>query len=314
MVYAVRRLAILVGCLLGASVLTFALLHVLPGSPAEVMLGTQATPDAVASLNSKLGLDDSLLSQYLDWIHGLITGRLGDSYLSGLSISGLLAQALQVTIPLIILGTAVGLVIAVPLGVVGALRHNHAVGTGVGAVSQLGVAIPTFVSGILLIVVFSAKLHALPPGGFPGWQVDPWHALQSLLLPAISLGLVQGAIISRFLRAALLDVVKSDYYRTARAKGLPPFQALLRHGLRNASIPVSTVFGMELGSLIVGAIVIENVYTLPGVGTMLLQAVTNRDLVVVQDIVMFVAVLVLAINMLLDFSYRLLDPRLGGTR
>jgi peptide/nickel transport system permease protein len=307
-----RRVAILLVSLVGASVLVFAAMNVLGGSPAQVILGTQATPRAVAQLSAKLGLTKPLVEQYVDWIHGLVTMHLGNSYISTLPIAPQLSAALQVTGPLVLLSMAVGLLMAVPLGLIGALRHRDGVGALIGAISQVGIALPTFVAGILLIALFAVKLRLLPASGFVPWSSDPVQALRSLLLPAIALGTVEGAILSRFIRSAVLDVLNSDYYRTARAKGLRPMQALRRHGWRNASIPVVTVLGLEFAGLIIGAIVVENVFTLPGVGTMLLQAVDNRDMIVVQDIVMLVAVAVLLINLLVDLSYRALDPRLRG--
>jgi peptide/nickel transport system permease protein len=307
---ALRRLTILVASMLGASVLIFTVLNVLPGSPAQVILGTQATPHAVAQLTVKLGLNEPVWERYLDWLKGLVVLHLGRSYVSGAPVGAQLTAALQVTLPLVALSTLVGLVIAIPLGLIGALRHNRPIGALVGSISQVGVAIPTFVAGLLLITVFAVRLRVLPSSGFVSWQADPVQALRSLVLPAVALGTVEGAILSRFTRAAILDVLSTDYYRTARAKGLRPLQALRRHGLRNASIPVITVFGLELGGLIIGAIVVENVFSLPGVGTLLLQAVDNRDLIIVQDIVMLVSAAVLVLNLLVDLSYRLLDPRL----
>lgn len=309
---ALRRLSILVVSLFGASVLVFLVLAVMPGSPAQVILGTQATPSSVAALSAKLGLNKPLWQQYGDWVGGLLTGHLGTSYISGLSISSQLSAALQVTIPLILMGLAVGVLIAVPLGMISALRHDRPSGALVSALSQIGIAVPVFVGGILLIIGFAVTVHLLPSGGFVTWQQSSVQALRSLILPAISLGIVEGAIISRFIRASILEALRSDYYRTARAKGLRPLQALRRHGTRNALIPVVTVFGLELAGLIVGAIVVENVFTLPGVGTLLLQAVDNRDLIVVQDVVIMVSAVVLVLNFLVDLSYRLLDPRVGG--
>ena len=309
---ALRRLLILIASLFAASVLVFLVLAVLPGSPAQVILGTQATPASVAALTAKLGLDKPLWQQYADWVGGLLTGHLGTSYISGQPIWAQLSAALQVTVPLILMGLAVGVLIAVPLGMISALRADRPSGALVSALSQVGIAIPTFVGGILLIIVFAVTVHLLPSGGFVTWQQSPVQAFRSLILPAIALGVVEGAILSRFVRASILEVLRSDYYRTARAKGLRPLQALRRHGTRNALIPVVTVFGLEMAGLIVGAIVVENVFTLPGVGTMLLQAVDNRDLLLVQDVVIGVSAVVLLLNFLVDLSYRLLDPRVGS--
>jgi peptide/nickel transport system permease protein len=309
--YLARRLATLVATLVAASVAVFCLLAILPGKPAQVILGTQATPQSVAQLTKQLGLDEPLSQQYLDWVHGLVTGRFGNSYISQLPIGHQIGQALAVTGPLVLLGLLVGVLVAVPLGVAAALFRRNAAGPAITAGSQIGIAVPNFIAGLLLIYVFSVKLGWLPASGFVTWSQDPWQAFKSLVLPGIALGVVEGAVLSRYVRSAVLDVLRSDYLRTARAKGLTRRQALVRHGFRNGSIPVLTVVGLELPSLIVGAVVIENVFTLPGVGTLLLQAVDNRDLIVVQDVVMLVALTVLLVNFLVDVSYRLLDPRIG---
>jgi peptide/nickel transport system permease protein len=313
-----RRLLILAASLFAASLLVFAILAVLPGSPAQVILGTQATPQSVAQLTRQLGLDKPLITQYLDWAGGLLSGSLGRSYISGQPIGPQLGAALAVTGPLILGGLLVGIVIAVPLGMLSALRHDtgrglkKASGTLITVAGQLGIAIPTFVVGLLLILLFAVKARLLPASGFPGWASDPAGSLRSLVLPCIVLGLAEGAILLRFVRASVLEVLRSDYYRTARAKGLRPMRALLRHGSRNALIPLLTVFALEAGGLIVGAIVVENVFTLPGVGSLLLSEVTNRDLIMVQDIVILACAVVLTLNFLVDLSYRALDPRVGG--
>jgi peptide/nickel transport system permease protein len=306
-----RPLPTLWAILVGACVAVFCLLAILPGKPAQVILGTQATPESVAQLTKQLGLDKPLSQQYLDWVHGLLTGRYGDSYISQLPIGHQIGQALAVTGPLILFGMVVGILVAVPLGVAAALLRRRAAGPVITAGSQIGIAIPNFIAGLLLIYVFAVKLGWLPASGFVTWSQDPWQAFKSLVLPGIALGVVEGAVLSRYVRSAVLDVLRSDYLRTARAKGLSRRQALVRHGFRNGSIPVLTVLGLELPSLIVGAVVIENVFTLPGVGTLLLQAVDNRDLIVVEDVVMLVALTVLVVNFLVDVSYRLLDPRIG---
>jgi peptide/nickel transport system permease protein len=305
-----KRLIILVTSLFAASVLLFAVLNVLPGSPAQVMLGTDATPSAVAALNKQLGLDRPLVGQYLHWISGLVTGSLGHSYISGLAVSPQIMHALGITGPLIVLGLLLGLFLAVPIGVLGAMKDGRPLGSVLSAVSQVGIAIPTYVSGILLILVFSLTLGWFPASGFTGWSTSIDQSLRSLIMPAIALGIVEGAILSRFVRSSLVEVMVSDYFRTARAKGLENGRALVRHGLRNAAIPVVTVFGLEIGGLIVGAVVIENVFTLPGLGSLLLESVDNRDLLVTQDILMLLAATILVVNLLVDLSYIALDPRL----
>jgi peptide/nickel transport system permease protein len=306
--YLVRRVAIVLVSLFGASVAVFGVLAVLPGSPAQVILGTQATPEAVRQLSAQLGTNKPFWAQYAHWAHGLLVGQLGQSYISHQPIGPQVARALTVTGPLVLMALVVGAVVALPLGLGGALHNGKATGTLLGGLSQVGIAVPTFVGGILLIIVFAVKIPVLPSSGFPGWA-QPGQALRSLVLPAITLGLVEGAILSRYVRASVLDQLQSDYLRTARSKGLSRARALWRHGMRNAMVPLVTVLGLELASLIVGAIVVENVFSLPGVGQLLLSAVGNRDLLVVQDIVMLVAAVVLVVNLLVDLSYRLLDPR-----
>ncbi len=299
--------------LAAASVIVFVVLAILPGKPAEVILGTQATPSAVRALTDKLGLDKPIWRQYVDWVGGIVSGHLGTSYISGQPIASELGSALEVTGPLVGLGLLVGLVVAVPLGVFSAVRSRRASGVAASVLNQIGIAVPSFVLGILLIVVVGVELHLLPTGGFTGWS-DPTGALRSLVLPAVALGVVEGAIVGRYVRTAVLDVLSSDYLRTARAKGLTPGRALVRHGLRNVAVPVLTVLGLELAGLVVGAVIIENVFTLPGMGTLLLQSVENRDLIVVEDIVLLVAAVVLVVNFAVDILYHSLDPRIARER
>lgn len=311
--YLARRVAITLVTLFGASVATFAVLGVLPGSPAQVVLGTQATPQAVRQLSAQLGTNKPLWAQYLHWAQGLVTAQLGRSYVSHQLIGPLIAQALSVTGPLILFALAIGVLFALPLGLGAALYNGKVTGTLLSALSQVGIAVPTFVGGIVLIIVFAVKVPVFPSSGFPGWS-EPGQALRSLVLPALTLGLVEGAILSRYVRASVLDQLHSDYLRTARAKGLTRAQALWRHGLRNAMVPLVTVLGLELAGLIVGAVIVEDVFSLPGVGQLLLNAVGDRDLLVVQDIVILLAAVVLVVNLLVDISYGLLDPRVRDER
>jgi peptide/nickel transport system permease protein len=303
----------LTSSLLAASMLVFLFLNVLPGSPAEVILGTQSTPASVAALTIHLGLNKPVWRQYVDWISGLVHGNFGVSYISGQPIGHEIHQALLVTAPLIVFAMVIGLLIGVPLGLTGALYRGRWLGSVVGGLSQIGIAVPSVVAGILLTIGLTIKWHLFPSSGFPGWQ-NPGAALRALALPAFALGVVEGAIMARYIRASVSEQLRSDYLRTARSKGLRRSQALRRHGLRVAAIPVVTVLGLEIASLIVGAIVVESIFALPGVGMMLLDAVNNRDLIVVQDIAMLVAAAVLLINTLVDLSYQWLDPRLRGRR
>lgn len=304
------RLGLLILSLVAASILVFLVVNVLPGDPAYVILGINATPESVAQLHHQLGLDRPGWERYLEWVGGMLQGDFGTSLISRSAVGPEIVQKLAVSAPLAILAAVIALVISIPLGVAAAVRYRRLSGTVISALSLGGIAIPGFWLGLLLATVISIRLRLLPSGGFTDWSSDPFDALRHLLLPAVALGLVQGAVLTRYVRSAVLDVQREDYIRTARAKGLTRWQALRRHGFRNAAIPVVTVLGIQLTGLLVGAIVIENVFFLPGLGRLLFQAVSNRDLVIVQDLVMLITAAVLVVNFVIDLSYRLLDPRL----
>lgn len=308
------RLTALVASLAAASVLVFAVVNLLPGDVATVMLGTNATPENVAILRHQLGLDQPMWLRYLEWVGGLLHGDLGQSVLSHTAVGPLILQKLSVSGPLAVLAAVTALIVSVPLGVVAGVRYRRLSGAIISALSLGGIAIPAFWAGLLLATIFAVKLRIFPAGGFVDWSEDPIAAIRSLLLPAVALGLVQAAVLTRFIRSAIIDVEREDYMRTARAKGLTRAQALRRHGFRNAAIPVVTVLGIQITSLLVGAIVIENVFVLPGLGRLLFLSVGNRDLVVVQDLVMLVTTIVLVVNFLVDLSYRMLDPRIRSRR
>jgi peptide/nickel transport system permease protein len=308
------RLGILLLSLTVASLIIFLVVQVLPGDPAQVVLGVNATPDALAQLRHQMGLDLPGWQRYLAWIGGILHGDFGTSQVSSAPVAELIRQKLSVSAPLALLGMAVSVLISVPLGVIAGVRYRRLSGALISALSLGGIAIPAFWAALLLITVFAIRLHVVPAGGFVAWSDDPVGAFRSLLLPAVSLGLVQGAILTRYIRSSIVDVLREDYIRTARAKGLTRWQALRRHGFRNAAIPVVTVLGLQLTSLLVGAVVIENVFYLPGLGRMLIQAIGNRDLVVIQATVMLLTGVVLVVNFLVDVSYRLLDPRIRAAR
>lgn len=305
-----KRTLILLASVAVASVLVFWFLSVLPGDPAQVALGTGATPEAVAELRAEFGTDRALPVQYLDWVSGLPRGDFGVSYVTGAEIGPLIVDRLLVSLWLIAAGMLVALMIAVPLGTLSAVHHRRPLGTLLAGVSQIGIAIPNFLAGILLIGLVSVSWRLLPAGGWVPPAVDPVEFLRRLLLPALSLGIIEGAVLSRYVRSTVLNVLREDFLRTARAKGLTPGRALVRHGLRNAAIPVVTVLGLQLAVLLVGAVVVERVFVLPGLGSLLLDGVANRDLLLVQGVVMVLVVAVLLLNYLVDVAYTVLDPRL----
>jgi peptide/nickel transport system permease protein len=310
MVRVARRVGILVVSLLASSILVFAFMAVLPGDPARVALGVNASEEAVAAMRSQFGLDQPLVTQYLDWMRGLLTFDLGTSYVSRAPIGPQLADRLQVTLWLVATATVIAVLVAVPLGVLAAVRHRRPSGLAISAASQIGVAVPAFLAGILLITVFAVQLGWLPANGWTPPVVDPGMFVKQLILPALSLGIVQAAVLTRYVRSSVLDVQREDFLRTARAKGLSPMAAMRRHGLRNASIPVVTVLALQLATLLVGAVVVERVFVIPGLGSLLLDAVGQRDLRIVQDVVMLLVVAVLIVNVIVEILYVLIDPRL----
>jgi peptide/nickel transport system permease protein len=310
-----ERTGVLLVSLAVSSVLVFGFMAVLPGDPARVALGVNASDEAVAQLRQQFGLDRSLVTQYADWLGGLLHGDFGTSYVSKVAIGPQVFDRLQVTLWLVVTSMVIALVVAVPAGTVMAARHRSISGLVLSAISQLGVAVPAFLAGILLIMVFAVKLGWLPANGWTPPAQDPGMFIRQLILPALSLGLVQGAVLTRYVRSAVLDVLREDYLRTARAKGLRPFPALWRHGMRNAAVPVVTVLGLQLATLLIGAVVVERVFVIPGLGSLLLDGVSNRDLLLVQDVVMLLVVAVLVVNFVVDLLYLALDPRLrGGAR
>ncbi|KUN29909.1 ABC transporter permease [Streptomyces antibioticus] len=309
--YVLRRAALLVVSLLAASVLVFLVLRLLPGDIAQTIGGIKATPAQVAAVRHDLGLDRPLAAQYADWIGGVVTGDFGRSVLDGTSVSGQLAEKFAVTGPLAAGAVVLALAFAVPLGIVAAVRRESRLGGLVNAVGQFGIALPTLWVGLLLVLVFAVQVRWLPAQGFPvdGWA-EPGQALRSLVLPWLTLALSEGAVLLRFVRSAVLDVLHQDWLRTARAKGHTRTGALVRHGLRNAAVPVVAVLGLQIAALVAGAVVVEQVFVLPGVGQMLITDVGNRDLDKVQGEILLLTGAVLVIGFLVDLAHRLIDPRL----
>ncbi len=312
--FLLKRFATFLITLAVASMVVFAVLELLPGNAAEVILGDTATPESLAALQAKLGLDQPPLTRYTKWIAGLVRGDTAMSISYDTPTAELVAERLRVTLPLAVLAMALTMALALAAGVYAASHHNRAGDVGVMAASQLGIAIPNFWFAILLILVFAVHLQWVSAGGFPGWTEDEgggvWDGLKALILPAIALAMVQAAILARVTRSAVLDVMREDFVRTARAKGLSRRQALWRHVLRNAMIPVLTVSGLQFANLITGTIVVENVFVLPGIGRLVFQAISNRDLMVVRDVVMLLAAVVVVVNFVVDVLYAVVDPRL----
>lgn len=307
-----RRVGILLVGLLVSSVVVFVFMAVLPGDPARVALGVNASDEAVARLRADFGLDRPLVAQYVTWLQSMVTLDLGTSYVSQAPIAPQIADRLLVSLWLVVVSMALALVVALPVGVLMAVWHRRPLGVALSALSQVGVAVPAFLAGILLISVFAVRLGWLPANGWTPPADDPVMFVRQLVLPVVSLGLVQAAVLARYVRSSVLDVLREDFVRTARAKGRGPMSALVRHGLRNAAVPVVTVLGLQLSTLLIGAVVVERVFVVPGLGSLLLDAVSTRDLIVVQDVVMVLVAAVLVLNFVVDLLYLLIDPRLRG--
>ncbi len=308
--YALTRLALLVLGLLVASALIFAVLRVLPGDVAQLIAGTQGSPEQVAAIREQLGLDRPVLTQYLDWIGGVVRGDLGSSLLTGSPVAAQLAEKAQVTLPLGALSMLVALLLAAPLGVLSAIRRGRADGTAISVVSQALAAVPAVWAGMMLVVVFAVLLGWLPAQGFPrtGWAT-PDLALRSLILPAVTIGVIEGAMLLRFVRSATLQAAGQDFVRTGAAKGLTRTQALIRHGLPSVGLSIVTVLGVQVAGIVVGAVVIEQVFNLPGIGRMLATDVGARDLVMVQGELLVLTGFVLLIGFLVDLVHHAIDPR-----
>jgi len=312
--FALSRLVSLSLSLIAASLVIFAVIEVIPGDPAAYMLGLNAQPEAVEALRDQLGLNGALVSRYLNWVGGMLTGDFGQSYTYRVPVAELVAQRLWVSLPLAVYALTLSTLIAFPVGLIAASKRGKAADFGIMGITQLGIAVPNFWFAMLLVLVFAVNLHWFSAGGFPGWEAGPLPALKALTLPAVALALPQASILARVMRSALIETLDQDYIRTARAKGLSHRQAITRHALRNALIPVLTIIGLQFSFLIAGAIIIENVFYLPGLGRLIFQGITQRDLIVVESVVMLLVFAVIVVTFLVDLAYAAADPRLRHQR
>ncbi|WP_322409534.1 ABC transporter permease [Microbacterium invictum] len=308
--YALTRGALLLLGLFVASALIFLTLRVLPGDVAQQIAGTNGTPEQVAAIRESLGLNAPLWAQYVDWIGGVFRGDLGTSLYTGLTVTAELAEKARVTVPLGILSLLFALAVSIPLGVLSALRRGRADGTALSVGAQAVAAVPVVWAGMMLVVVFAVWLGLLPAQGFPrgGWS-QPVDALRALILPALTIGIIEGAMLLRFVRSATLQAIGQDYVRTAAAKGLTRNAALIRHGLPNVGLSVISVLGLQVAGIVVGAVIIEQLFSLPGIGRMLVSDVGARDLPMVQGELLILTGFVLLVGFFVDLVHRLLDPR-----
>ncbi|NLE98978.1 MAG: ABC transporter permease [Propionibacterium sp.] len=304
------RLAWFVASLLLASLLIFAATNLLPGDIANVLLGTNASAEQVEALREQLGLNRPFPVRYVEWLSGVVVGDFGTSMVGGQPVSSIIFSRLEISAWLVGLATIGSLVIALPVGTYAAMRRRHVDGVAVSAASQVGLAVPSFWAGIWLVVLFAVTLRWLPAGGYVSYWDSFTDWVRHLILPVAALSIVQASVISRYVRSAVIDVLHTDYFRTARAIGWTRSGAIWRHGMRNISISLLTVIGLQITTLLVGAIIIEQVFAIPGLGSRLLLAVTQRDLAIVQGIVLVLVWAVLLINFLVDVAYQFVDPRL----
>jgi peptide/nickel transport system permease protein len=308
--YLIKRLGSLIVSLFVASLVIFACIEIVPGDPASFMLGVNAQPDTVNALREELGLNISHTQRYVSWISGLLKGDLGTSYPYRSPVSDIVSDRLQVSVPLALYALTLTILIAFPVGVLAAAWRGSAVDLFVMGATQLGIAVPNFWFAILMVIVFAINLGWFSAGGFPGWDAGILAVIKALTLPAVALALPQASILARVMRSSLLDTLSEDYIRSARAKGLSRRQVMWRHALRNAMIPVLTIIGLQFSFLLAGAIIIENVFFLPGLGRLVFQAITQRDLIVVESVVMLLVFAVVLVNFLVDLAYAWVDPRL----
>ena len=308
--FVTKRLGSLCLSLIVASLVIFACIEIVPGDPASFMLGINAQPDTIQALRVELELDQSLTQRYLGWVGGLLGGDMGTSYTYRTPVSEIVSDRLQVSLPLALYALMLTVVVAFPVGILAAARRGSVTDITVMGATQLGVAIPNFWFAILMVILFAINLRWFSAGGFPGWDAGIFPAMKALTLPAIALALPQASILARVMRSSLLDTLSEDYMRTARAKGLTRRQVLWRHALRNAMIPVLTIIGLQFSFLLAGAIIIENVFFLPGLGRLVFQAITQRDLIVVESVVMLLVFAVILVNFFVDIAYAWVDPRL----
>ena len=308
--YTLKRAMSLIISLVIASMVIFFVIEIAPGDPASYMLGMNAQPDTIAALRTELGLDVSKAQRYFNWVSGMVSGDFGMSYTYRTPVAEMIGERLWVSLPLAVYALAISTLIAFPVGIYAASRRGKAGDIVVMGATQLGVAIPNFWFAMMMVLIFAINLRWFSAGGFPGWDEGILNGIQALTLPAISLALPQAAILSRVMRSSLLDMLGEDFIRTARAKGLSRRQALWRHALRNALIPVLTILGLQFSFLLAGAIIIEQVFFLPGLGRLVFQSISARDLIVVESVVMLLVFAVIMVNFIVDLTYAAVDPRL----
>lgn len=307
--FILRRLILLVPVLAIVGTIVFILIHLTPGDPAAVILGPDATAEQIESLRDRLGLNEPLYKQYIDWFVGAIRLDFGESIFLSQPVTEALRDRAQPTLLLTLYSLTIQVLIAIPFGVISAVKHNSLIDRILMVLSISGAAIPSFFLGIMLILFFAVRLNWLPSGGFTSITDDPVQHFKQMIMPAFALGFTSAGLLARLVRSSMLDVLKEDYIRTAQAKGLPQRIMVVRHALRNALIPAITVIGYSLGGLLGGAVVTETVFTIPGMGRLIVQSVARRDFPVIQGAILLIATFYVLANLLVDVLYVYIDPR-----
>lgn len=310
MMYIIRRFILLITTILLVSIITFGVFQILPGDPVRTMLGTEADPTQIENLRSELGLDRPLYEQYADWMKGLLTGEIGNSIRFSMPVKDLLFDRLPVTMSLALLTLTIVLLVSLPLGMFAARRQNKLSDVSLSTMTQIGMAVPSFWLGMMLILYVGMKFSFFKISGYIPWTQSISGALSTLVLPALTIAIPQIAVNFRYVRTAILEQMQLDYVRTIRSKGMSEQNVMYKHVLKNAMIPILTVFGLIMAEVVAGTIIVEQVFSLPGVGQLLITAISNRDFPLVQGIVMYITVAVVVINFIVDILYSVLDPRI----
>lgn len=308
--YIAKRLLSLIPVLFVVSVVIFSIVHLTPGNPARAILGPEASAEAVAGLSRQMGLEDPLWVQYFRWLGDALRGNLGESVFLRESVTTAIANHALPTLQLSVLALAVTLVLSIPLGTLAARYRDSLLDGMTTTVTLIGMAVPSFILGLLLVLVFSVSLRLLPVAGYRDLFADPAEGIRYLILPAASLGAILAAFVTRTTRAAVLDVLQADYIDAARSRGVSERRLLFRHTLRNAGLPILTVLGLTFGGLVTGAVVTETIFNIPGIGSLLVNSIERRDYPVIQGVVLFATLMYLAVNLVVDLLYGLVDPRI----
>lgn len=307
--YLVKRLFSIIPVLFVVSLVIFFIIHITPGDPAAAILGMEATEEQIEALNEELGFNRPLPEQYINWVAAVVQGNLGDSIFMKMPVTEAIAEHIEPTFSLAILAQMIALILAIPLGIIAAYKRGTATDATLMGLSLFGMAVPSFLLGLLLMLVVGVKLQWLPVAGYAPLEDGLWEQLKYLILPAISLGTIQAALITRMTRSSMLDVLNLNYIKTARAKGLQEWHVLLKHAFRNAFLPILTVIGQTFGTLVTGAVIVETIFNIPGIGQLIMNSITRRDFTVIQGVVMVVTIMYIFINLFIDLLYGIVDPR-----